>query len=133
MGMPTIDQLIDKGFTLPAGLEGAIRPCPGCTEKQRIIRGLADLLATGAGQMIGTATRNRALGEVLGEIAPELIESGALKVAGSKKVKRKASEYSKKFGKAFKKVQKQFKKKDGCWKKGGYRRCVVRAHKMAKK
>jgi hypothetical protein len=68
------------------------------------------------------------------EIAPYLIEEAALGLAGAeRKVKRKASKYSKKFGKAFKKVQGKFKKQSGCWKKGGYRRCVKEAHKIAKK
>ena len=47
-------------------------------------------------------------------------------------VKRKASAYSKRFGKAFKKVSKQYKKKNGQWMKNGFRSAVRAAHKLAK-
>ena len=68
------------------------------------------------------------------EVAPYLIEEAALRVADvPRKAKRKASKYSKKYAKAFRKVQKKYKMKDGCWRKGGYRRCVKAAHKLAKK
>ena len=118
------------------------RPCPGCTERQRTIRALADILAgTGgaiAGGAIGTyygGPRGGLVGAELGqEVAPYLIEEAALRVADvPRKAKRKASKYSKKYAKAFRKVQKKYKMKDGCWRKGGYRRCVKAAHKLAKK
>ena len=47
-------------------------------------------------------------------------------------VKRKASAYSKRFGKAFKKVSKQYKKKNGQWMKNGFRSAVRAGHKLAK-
>ena len=47
-------------------------------------------------------------------------------------VKRKASAYSKRFGKAFKKVSKQYKKKNGQWMKNGFRSAVREGHKLAK-
>mgnify|MGYP000016717886 CR=1 FL=1 len=50
----------------------------------------------------------------------------------SVKPKRKASAYSKRFGKAFKKVAKDFKKKNGEWKVNGFRSAVRAAHKLAK-
>lgn len=65
------------------------------------------------------------------EASMPLLEIAEAKV--EKKIKRKASDYSKKFGKAFKKVQKEFKKKDGCWRKGGYKACVKKAHQVAKR
>ena len=45
---------------------------------------------------------------------------------------RKASAYSKRYGKAFEKVAKDFKKKNGEWKKNGFRSAVRAAHKLAK-
>jgi len=45
---------------------------------------------------------------------------------------RKASAYSKRYGKAFKKVSPDYKKKDGEWKKNGFRSAVQAAHKLAK-
>jgi hypothetical protein len=47
-------------------------------------------------------------------------------------VKRKASAYSKRFGKAFKKVSKDYKKKNGQWMKNGFRDAVRAGHKLAK-
>ncbi len=49
------------------------------------------------------------------------------------KKKRKASAYSKKYGAAFKKVQKKYKKKDGTWAKDGFKRAQKAAHKEAKR
>ena len=47
-------------------------------------------------------------------------------------VKRKASAYSKRFGKAFKKVSKTYKKKNGQWMKNVFRDAVRAGHKLAK-
>jgi len=47
-------------------------------------------------------------------------------------VKRKASAYSKRFGKAFKKVAPTYKKKNGQWLKNGFRSAVRAGHKLAK-
>jgi hypothetical protein len=49
-----------------------------------------------------------------------------------KKVKRKASAYSKKYGRAFKKVAGKYKLKSGKWAKDGFKRAQKAAHKMAK-
>lgn len=73
----------------------------------------------------------------------ELLESAGVptdlaKKAGSKlapaerKVKRKASAYSIKYGKAFKKVAGKYKLKSGKWAKDGFRRAQKAAHKLAK-
>lgn len=47
-------------------------------------------------------------------------------------VKRKASKYSKKYGRAFKKVASKYKTKSGSWKKNGFRNAQKAAHKLAK-
>ena len=47
-------------------------------------------------------------------------------------VKRKASAASKRYGKAFKKVAKNYKLKNGSWKKNGFKLAVKAAHKLAK-
>ncbi len=49
------------------------------------------------------------------------------------KVKRKASAYSKKYGRAFKAVAGKYQKKNGGWKKDGFRLAQKAAHKKAKK
>tara|TARA_Y100000817_G_scaffold310623_1_gene301539 strand:+ start:703 stop:948 length:246 start_codon:yes stop_codon:yes gene_type:complete len=50
-----------------------------------------------------------------------------------KKPKRKASAYSKRYGKAFKKLAPKYKKKNGQWKKDGFKRCAAAARRVAKK
>ena len=47
--------------------------------------------------------------------------------------KRKASAYSKRYGKAFKKVEGKYKTKSGSWMKNGFKRAQKAAHAMAKK
>jgi hypothetical protein len=51
----------------------------------------------------------------------------------AKKAKRKASAYSKRYARNFKKCMDKHKKKNGQWKKGGYKRCVREAHRMSRK
>jgi len=49
-----------------------------------------------------------------------------------KKAKRKASAYSIKYGKAFKRVAGKYKLKSGRWAKDGFKRAQKAAHKLAK-
>jgi hypothetical protein len=49
-----------------------------------------------------------------------------------KTVKRKASAYSKRFGRAFKRLAPKYKKKNGQWKKDGFKRCGAAARREAK-
>ncbi len=46
---------------------------------------------------------------------------------------RKASAYSKKYGRAFKQVQGKYKTKSGSWMKDGFKRAQKAAHALAKK
>ena len=59
--------------------------------------------------------------------------TGALVAPLEKKVKRKASAYSIKYGKAFKKIAKKYKLKSGGWAKNGFKRAQKEAHKVAKR
>ena len=56
----------------------------------------------------------------------------AAEVQAVKTVKRKASAYSKKYGRAFKKVAGKYKLKSGAWAKNGFKRAQKEAHKLAK-
>ena len=47
--------------------------------------------------------------------------------------KRKASAYNRRYAKAFKKVAPKYTKKDGGWRKGGFKSAQREAHRMAKK
>ena len=49
------------------------------------------------------------------------------------KPKRRASAYSKRYGAAFKRLQKKYKTKSGAWRKGGFKACQKAAHKEARK
>ena len=52
-------------------------------------------------------------------------------VANPVKTKRKASAYARRYKAAFKKVAPKYKMKNGKWKKGGFKRAVKEAHKIA--
>jgi hypothetical protein len=58
-------------------------------------------------------------------------ESEGAELAAAEKKPRKASAYSKRYGKAFKKLSPDFKKMNGEWKKNGFRSAVRAAHKLA--
>tara|TARA_Y100000310_G_scaffold288516_1_gene314200 strand:+ start:1381 stop:1638 length:258 start_codon:yes stop_codon:yes gene_type:complete len=49
------------------------------------------------------------------------------------KAPRKVGAYQKRYGKHFKRLQAANKKKDGSWKKGGFKKTQKAAHKAAKK
>jgi len=49
------------------------------------------------------------------------------------KKKRRATAYSKRYGKAFKRLAPKYKKKNGSWKKDGFKRCAAAARRVAKK
>ena len=59
-------------------------------------------------------------------------ESEGATLASEEKKPRKASAYSKRYSKAFKKVSPTYKKKNGEWKKNGFKSAVRAAHKLAK-
>lgn len=59
-------------------------------------------------------------------------EIGDLAAPAEKKVKRKASAYSIKYGKAFKRVAGKYKLKSGKWAKNGFKRAQKAAHRLAK-
>jgi hypothetical protein len=70
---------------------------------------------------------------VVDDLPGDIVEGGRIAIRTEKKVVRKASAYSKKYGRAFKKVAKKYKKKDGGWKKDGFKRAQKAAHVAAKK
>ena len=72
-----------------------------------------------------------------GEVLTQVIQTDAEEAmeildppAEKKKLRRKTA-YERKYDKAFKKVENDYKKKDGTWRKGGFRACVKAAHKIA--
>ena len=76
------------------------------------------------GSAIAAQEVNRDVNLVLDKVgAPDL----------PKVVKRKASAYSKKYSREFKKIAPKYKNKNGTWKKGGFKKAVKEAHKAVKK
>ncbi|AXH79297.1 MAG: hypothetical protein [Circular genetic element sp.] len=74
----------------------------------------------------------------------ELLESAGVSpdVAGpvsqmaapaERKVKRKASDYSKRYGRNFKRIAGKYKLKSGAWAKNGFKRAQREAHRLTKK
>ena len=49
------------------------------------------------------------------------------------KVKRKASDYSKRYGRNFKRIASKYKLKSGAWAKNGFKRAQKEAHRLTKK
>lgn len=49
------------------------------------------------------------------------------------KKKRKPNAYNKRYGAAFRRLEGKYKKKDGGWKKDGFKRCSAAARKEAKR
>jgi hypothetical protein len=74
-----------------------------------------------------TLEEYEALREMAMGIAAPIVDTVIIKP-----VKRKASAASKRYGKAFKKVAKNYKLKNGSWKKNGFKLAVRAAHKLAK-
>ena len=66
-------------------------------------------------------------------IGSERESEGATLAAAMPKPKRKASAYSKRYGRAFKQVQGKYKLKSGAWAKDGFKRAQKAAHALAKK
>jgi hypothetical protein len=56
-----------------------------------------------------------------------------MQVKAPVKSKRKASAYSKRYGKMFKRVAPKYKLKNGSWAKDGFKRAQAAAHKLTKK
>ena len=57
----------------------------------------------------------------------------AAPVKEAKKPKRKASAYSKRYGRMFKEIEHKYKLKNGSWAKNGFKRASKEARKLAKK
>ena len=50
-----------------------------------------------------------------------------------RKVKRKASDYSKRYGRNFKRIAGKYKLKSGAWAKNGFKRAQKEAHRLSRK
>jgi|TARA_R110001583_G_C5630063_1_gene406939 hypothetical protein len=90
------------------------------------------------------ALGDRALADARRRLAPQgsgrleesldfLARAGHRPVRNDGVRKRKPSAYNKRYGKCFKKLAPKFKKKNGSWKKDGFKRCSAAARKCAKK
>jgi hypothetical protein len=108
--------------------------CPNCTRLERAIFQLlapGDTLQTLQPAIAGAGIPlSPEVALALDRLAQPTQEALAMKAITGK---RKASAYSKRFGKEFKKLAPSFKLKNGKWKVNGFRSAVREAHKLAKK
>jgi len=71
-------------------------------------------------------------------VNPAIVEASMPIVAAAeskvkKVVKRKATAYARRYGRAFKKVAHKYKTKSGAWMKNGFARAQKEAHRIAKR
>jgi len=67
-------------------------------------------------------------------VSPSIAEpAGQLLAPTEEKVKRKASDYSKRYGRNFKRIAGKYKLKSGAWAKNGFKRAQREAHRLTKK
>ena len=66
---------------------------------------------------------------LIGEAGPEVV----LPLTGPIKPKRRTSKYRRTYNREFRKVAPRFKKKNGTWKKGGFKAAVRAAHRATRK
>lgn len=65
--------------------------------------------------------------------AESLAELLGLEAVPKRKKRKKRSAYHSRYSKAFKRLSPKFKKKNGSWKKNGFKNCAKAARKAAKK
>jgi len=91
-----------------------------------------DVVAKGLCDVMQEALESRGIApELARELAKRACKPSVAKTVRA--AKRKTSAYARKYKKAFAKVSKKFKLKNGSWRKGGFDRAVKEAHKLAKK
>jgi len=67
-------------------------------------------------------------------VSPDVAEPvSKLAEPAERKVKRKASDYSKRYGRNFKRIAGKYKLKSGAWAKNGFKRAQREAHRLTKK
>ena len=75
-------------------------------------------------------------GEVLTQVVPTDAQVAAEELGDSdspaSKPKRPPSAYHRRFKRVFKSIEKDYKKKDGSWKKDGFKKAVKEAHRLTK-
>lgn len=81
----------------------------------------------------GKKAGKKAVKYVVEDLPGDVVEGYRQHKVREKKVKRKASAYAMKYGRAFKIVAADYKKVNGSWKKDGFKRAQKAAHAVAKK
>jgi hypothetical protein len=67
-------------------------------------------------------------------VSPDVAEPvSKLAEPAERKVKRKASDYSKRYGRNFKRIAGKYQLKSGAWAKNGFKRAQREAHRLTKK
>lgn len=86
-----------------------------------------------AGVKAGAVEEGVPLAKKHGKQIGKRIVRGRAKSTDAIKPRRRVSAYQKVYGKNFKKVAPKYKKKDGGWKKDGFKRAQAEAHKLTRK
>lgn len=100
--------------------------------KDQIIDTLIGIIMGGRGQGAIDQGNNPWLNDA-GWDLPTLGQAIAKDKAARSKPKRTASRSQKKYGRAFKRLAPKYKKKNGSWKKDGFKRCVRAAHRECRR
>jgi len=79
------------------------------------------------------ASKNFPSAKQAGKSIGRRVTGGRAKGSSAKKMRRKISAYQTAYGKNFQKVAPKYKKKDGGWKKDGFKRAQAEAHRLTKK
>lgn len=93
---------------------------------------LARLLVTIADTLLEPTARAAGLDPAVVQGFVQGTTVGAVEAAKAPKGK-KVSAYQRAYKSAFKRVSPKYKKKDGTWKKDGFKKAVKEAHRMARK
>ena len=90
-------------------------------------------LGNAAGQAFNLSPFNTALLEAADAAVLSAFPQSSASTPSPKPKKRRRSAYSRRYSQCFKKLAPKYKKKNGSWKKDGFKRCAAAARRCAKR
>lgn len=90
-------------------------------------------MGNAAGQAFNWSPVNQALMEAADAAVLSAFPQSSASTPSSKPKKRRRSAYSRRYSQCFKKLAPKYKKKNGSWKKDGFKRCAAAARRCAKR
>jgi hypothetical protein len=70
---------------------------------------------------------------LIGSLSMDVEASPILEVAPAATKKKRSTKYQREYKKNFQKISKEYQKKDGSWKKNGFRMTVKKSHESTRK